>query len=830
MAGNSSKICMIVCVCFSVRTVLAVSVTGLASDFELDFLPPGSIPGYLAGLNHSGVAGIVVTPFANPQNTEIATGFLLQGESGWWVLTAAHVLDSDGGLPNDVDVEKIVIGFSGLPEPIELVGDNHHIFHPNYLEANTNFTPPGEDFTVDGSFAGFDLALIRLPGPVQGISPYELYRADPDGKEYVIVGRGRTWESATGQLLPFDGKKRFATNKFDKNAIVDEGLDENNQMRTYFRTDTQLVSDFDNGEIEQDATWRLGGAPDKIPTPVGFGLPKEGIGNKGDSGAPGFVRDSDGRWKVAGVMSQLVRIVESDIDGQKNGSWGEANVWTRLFAHNRDVIDQVTPTQERIIHWIDKVLATGVSFLESTGGNMEVASNWAYGDFPTSSLRAYMDEPGEQDYTITGPAGTMAMRSLEIGANPGVRTLELNQGGTLDVNEYIEVNTNGYIKLSKGVVGVYDPDPYFPGTITIGDLYDLGPGVSTQPGRFEWVPPIAGGDSALFAEQVHVLPGGKFEVRVPVGTEQYHMIVDVLKTDAALVPPSGPAIPAGEALIDTSVPFDERFLWIQNNGVLDLGSNVSSSFNNSIRFRDYHQSATGTLKIMVGAESPTALARAAKLAEVDPLDPNGLTEFTVALLAGTLHLSVSGPMFVRTDPIPIIEADLIVGEFDLVLDNRFTGLFPFGGGTFQFDVRYELTGMFGAFEYVGLQMRLEGDANGDWLVNNDDVALVQAAINGNPAAVVAGSFTTGDLNGDGLANQQDISLIYESMWYNLGGGMSLLSMMELDEKTGQIVGIKAEYLSTFEALFPTVQLIPEPGTLALLGIGMLAVGGRRRGG
>ncbi|MEM6506072.1 MAG: PEP-CTERM sorting domain-containing protein [Planctomycetota bacterium] len=94
-----------------------------------------------------------------------------------------------------------------------------------------------------------------------------------------------------------------------------------------------------------------------------------------------------------------------------------------------------------------------------------------------------------------------------------------------------------------------------------------------------------------------------------------------------------------------------------------------------------------------------------------------------------------------------------------------------------------------------------GDADLDGDVDSDDFNLL--AFNfGN-----AGSWTEGDFDGDGTVDSDDFNLLA----FNFGNGPATLSE------------------SDYEALELFAASIPEPSSLALLGLGGLIIAGRRRG-
>lgn len=167
-----------------------------------------------------------------------------------WVLTSRHLL---------------------LDSPTTFIPDNVVRFR---LEGKGDLTPRRVHFPPQ---LMPDLALLEF-APNTFTTWYEPYRkGDEKGKMVAVVGYGYTFRPEGGALKQVQNSDGVRRAGFNRVSIV---------------TDLQLRMDFD-----------APGAPDVYGD--GGPVEKECIVAGHDSGGPSLIRDTDGKWKVAGIHETL---------------------------------------------------------------------------------------------------------------------------------------------------------------------------------------------------------------------------------------------------------------------------------------------------------------------------------------------------------------------------------------------------------------------------------------------------------------------------------------------------------------------------------------------
>lgn len=253
--------------------------------------PDESVSGLVDPFDFSGVAALTGA------GNFYCSSSLLPG--GLHLLTAAHCLINQNGefYPDTVGSTTAIFNL-----------DNEPIFSSDFTispNTNTMFEEIAvTDFFVFPDFNTFslegDIAILKLAKPAPtSIEQYDIYRgSDEISQIFTIVGYGDTGIGSEGfDESLFDGRKRFGQNQFD--AFIDIFSGASQLPEEFFPKDTtsQLLFDFDNGNLENDAFGVHFGIPD-----LGLGL-NEVTPGQGDSGGPSFLFDDEGNKLIAGITS-----------------------------------------------------------------------------------------------------------------------------------------------------------------------------------------------------------------------------------------------------------------------------------------------------------------------------------------------------------------------------------------------------------------------------------------------------------------------------------------------------------------------------------------------
>lgn len=178
-----------------------------------------------------------------------------------WVLTAGHVA---AGQPA-----------GRLRFNLNLTGDLSHPLAVRRVVLHPNFR------ALAGQRYADDLALLELAEPAPAGAPTYVLATTPlhPGAVLTLVGYGATGSGAGGETVPGAAQgRRVALNSADVLEVVPP-----------MRVPQVYLFDFD-GPLDRGF---MGG-----PT---LGNTLEGTLAGGDSGSPALLRDTDGRWRVAGV-------------------------------------------------------------------------------------------------------------------------------------------------------------------------------------------------------------------------------------------------------------------------------------------------------------------------------------------------------------------------------------------------------------------------------------------------------------------------------------------------------------------------------------------------
>jgi len=270
---------------------------------------------------YDGVAQLIVTSTLG--GSFIGSSVLIADQ---WLLTAAHMLDTNVDGVQDVPAGNISVTFQ-VPSGTYVMGASAAIMNPAWI-----------GFVAGNNLYGNDIALIQLNGTAPaGAQRYGLYTGSGEVGPVAPIqdhaGYGNTGTSGnTGAINGTYGTRRWGQNTYD-------GL---NLFGPYFPgtpANTQLNYDFDNGLAANDAAGVIFGI-----NHLGLGFPNESLIAGGDSGGPAFINGL-----IAGIHSYGLTFSGQgapDIDGGTlNSSFGEFAGDTRVSQY---------------VGWIQATTATAV--------------------------------------------------------------------------------------------------------------------------------------------------------------------------------------------------------------------------------------------------------------------------------------------------------------------------------------------------------------------------------------------------------------------------------------------------------------------------------------
>lgn len=303
-----------------------------------DVLPPlnnigGGSPIYKPGSNKSGVVALITE---TNEGLFICSGSLLGG--GRHIATAAHCVAGTDGQRNAISTTAYF--FNGDPDtrtPFHISGVaknvSEYFIHPEYT---------GE--VIDQN----DIAVLRLYSVApQGFERYDLFTpAGLTGAEFNVAGYGARStvggdQGTAGDAAARTGYLREGDNRYDyawgdprfQGFFTDLIAGEN-----FFGTaevEFSYVSDFDNGNPNQDAARRIANAlglgllGDQFFADTGLGDREAAVAG-GDSGGPGFING-----QLASINSYGLSFGTGfgDILPGLNNSFGEFSGYVPVFIH-----------------------------------------------------------------------------------------------------------------------------------------------------------------------------------------------------------------------------------------------------------------------------------------------------------------------------------------------------------------------------------------------------------------------------------------------------------------------------------------------------------------
>ncbi|ANQ51696.1 trypsin-like serine protease [Flammeovirga sp. MY04] len=242
-----------------------------------------------------------------------ASGVVIDEE---WILTAGHNFYDKSEQSNPAPVSGITIRVGNDPNNPDTTYTVESIYiHPTWLNWDQNYSDAN------------DLCLVKVSSAIADITPAQLFtdKTETLGNKVWICGFG-DYSKLEGQDKTMDSKKHAMENVLDR---LQEGLETSVNGVTY--SGGLVAFDFDNpgktinslGDDIVNADEKILGEGTSDPEPMEY----EATTVSGDSGGPLFLKDTDGAWKVSGILGGGASNV---FEGHVDGSYGDISIYTRV--------------------------------------------------------------------------------------------------------------------------------------------------------------------------------------------------------------------------------------------------------------------------------------------------------------------------------------------------------------------------------------------------------------------------------------------------------------------------------------------------------------------